>query len=168
MIYLYCRINLNIIIIYRCIFHLVKMRALFYVKASVSYAYWICSATKWASHFSALALLPAHFLCAKLVAKLTENPRSAPRVSPFIGIPCQWAHFINTSDTTHHSYDNLTNERIVIKLTCFYSAYARRESRICEIEIHLRKTARSLFSSIILRAVLVRDFGWLPNFRTAQ
>ena len=46
MIYLCCRINLNIIIIYRCIFHLVKMRALFYVKASVSYAYWICSATK--------------------------------------------------------------------------------------------------------------------------
>ena len=36
------------------------------------------------------------------------------------------------------------------------------------IEIHLRKTARSLFSFPILRAVLVRDFGWLPNFRTAQ
>ena len=62
----------------------------------------------------------------------------------------------------------LTNERIVTKLTWIFSAYARRESRICEIEIHLRKTARSLFSFLILRAVLVRDFGWLPNFRTAQ
>ena len=69
------------------------------------------------------------------------------------------AHFKCGQKQVSLTCNMLTGGIFTSKLTFLFSAYARRESRICEIEIHLRKTARSLFSFLILRAVLVRDFG---------
>ena len=70
------------------------------------------------------------------------------------------AHFKCGQNQVSLTCNILTGDTFTGKTNFFFIPPMQGErAEFAFIEIHLRKTARSLFSFLILRAVLVRDFG---------